>query len=163
MNTVKSIKIANYLFSGISLLGILSVSLLSLINPQSTMDLVNVTLDNTDAISSIRGIYGGLGLAIISALGYLYIKNINLVTRFLTLFWFSYAVSRLITLLVDGPLGDFGNQWIAIESGMFVTGLILVLMNRHYQPKEEMQILSRIDNLNIFDGLTTLKERVDRS
>jgi hypothetical protein len=163
MNTVKSIKIANYLFSGISLLGILSVSLLSLINPQSTMDLVNVTLDNTDAISSIRGIYGGLGLAIISALGYLYIKNINLVTGFLTLFWFSYAVSRLITLLVDGPLGDFGNQWIAIESGMFVTGLILVLMNRHYQPKEEMQILSRVDNLNIFDGLTTLKERVDRS
>lgn len=135
MNTVKSIKFANYLYTGISLLGILSVSLLSLVNPQSTMDLVNVNLNNTDAISSIRGIYGGLGMAIISGLTYLSIKNISQVTAFLTLFWFSYVVSRFITMLVDGPLGDFGKQWIIIEGVMFLGGSVLVLMNRNYLRK----------------------------
>lgn len=71
MTTQKAIKIGNNLFVGISILGLTSVSLLSLFNPQATMDLVRVSLTNNDAISSIRGIYGGVGLTIVISLGYL--------------------------------------------------------------------------------------------
>ncbi|MGD1847560.1 MAG: DUF4345 family protein, partial [Salibacteraceae bacterium] len=35
---------------------------------------------------------------------------------FLILFWGAYAISRLITLIADGPLGDFGSQWLLMES-----------------------------------------------
>ena len=125
-----TIRTSNILFVGISIFGLASVSILSLFDPQATMDLVRVKLDNTDAISSIRGIYGGVGMSIISGLTYLLITKIILAIRFLTLFWFSYAFSRLITILVDGPLGDFGNQWLSIESAFFVFGAILLLVNQ---------------------------------
>jgi hypothetical protein len=40
----------------------LSVGLMAFVSPQAVMDLVKVNLGNTDAISSIRGVYGGVGL-----------------------------------------------------------------------------------------------------
>lgn len=39
-------------------------------DPQAVMDLVLVKLDNTDAYSSIRGVYGGVGIAILGVLLY---------------------------------------------------------------------------------------------
>lgn len=128
-----TIRMLNVLYVGTSILGLASVSILSLIDPQSTMDLVNVKLDNTDAISSIRGIYGGVGISIISGLSYLLMTKIILAIRFLTMFWFSYASSRLITMVVDGPLGDFGNQWISIESAFGILGLILLIIDKRYR------------------------------
>ena len=125
-----TIRTSNILFVGISIIGLASVSILSLFDPQATMDLVRVKLDNTDAISSIRGIYGGVGMSIISGLTYLLITKIIMAIRFLTLFWFSYAVSRLITILVDGPLGEFGNQWLTIETALFVLGAVLLFANQ---------------------------------
>ena len=125
-----TIRTSNILFVGISIIGLASVSILSLFDPQATMDLVRIKLDNTDAISSIRGIYGGVGMSIISGLTYLLITKIILAIRFLTLFWFSYAFSRLITILVDGPLGEFGNQWLTIETAFFVLGAVLLFANQ---------------------------------
>lgn len=128
-----TIRMSTILYAGTSILGLASVSILSLIDPQSTMDLVDVKLDNTDAISSIRGIYGGVGISIISGLSYLLMTKIILAIRFLTMFWFSYASSRLITMVVDGPLGDFGNQWISIESAFGILGLILLIIDKRYR------------------------------
>jgi hypothetical protein len=87
-----------------------------MINPQGTMDLVQVSLPNNDAISSIRGIYGGVGLAITASLIYLLIKNSQLGLSFLAMFWGFYALSRVVTIFIDGSLGDFGTQWLTIES-----------------------------------------------
>ena len=128
-NTLVNVGIYSYI--GISLLGLASVSLLSLINPQSTMDLVHVKLENNDALSSIRGIYGGAGLAIIIGVIYLTINQIHLALRFITIFWGAYALSRLITIIVNGPLGDFGNNWIAIETALSIIGMTLIFFSRH--------------------------------
>lgn len=92
------------------------------------MKLVSTTLPNNDAISSIRGVYGGVGLVIAVTLIYLLRRNVKYGLIFLTLFWFSYALSRLITIAVDGPLGAFGTQWLTIESVLGVLGLVLVLL-----------------------------------
>lgn len=110
MKNTKTIKLMNAAFTGISLFGLASVSLMSIYDPQATMNLVGVQLNNTDALSSIRGVYGGVGFAIICSLSYLAFTQISLAIRFLTLFWGCYAISRLITILVDGPLGNFGTQ-----------------------------------------------------
>lgn len=100
-----------------------------MINPQNTMDLVNVSLDNNDAISSIRGIFGGVGITISASILLLFLKKKYLdILLFLTIFWGLYALSRLITILVDGKLGDFGNQWIVIESVLFIFGLSLFML-----------------------------------
>ena len=125
MKNSKIIRLSSKLFVGLSTLSLLYVSLLSIINPQATMDLVHVTLNNTDAISSIRGIYGGAGLAITIAIVWVFFKEPKWSLSFLALFWGGYAISRFITIMVDGNLGDFGNQWIVIES--LFCGIALLL------------------------------------
>jgi nitrate reductase gamma subunit len=130
MKYQKAVSITGSFYVGISILALVSVSLLSIINPQSTMDLVSVQLGNTDALSSIRGVYGGVGLSMVAGLIFLSFRRFNWALGFLTMFWGFYALSRLITILVDGPLGDFGNQWIVIESILFFLGLFLSVLSR---------------------------------
>ena len=133
MNVKKITKISSQFFIGFSIFSLGYVALLSLLSPQATMDLVSTTLPNTDAISSIRGIYGGVGLVITIQLIYLLIKDLNKGLIFLALFWGAYAVSRLITFMVDGPLGDFGLQWLGIESTFCVLAIILMSISKKFE------------------------------
>lgn len=128
----KNLKISSRIFIGFSAFSLGYVAILSLISPQSTMDLVATTLSNTDAISSIRGIYGGVGLVITIQLIYLLAKDYYKGLLFLALFWGAYAISRLITILLDGPLGDFGNQWIVIEAFFCSIAIILLVLSKKY-------------------------------
>jgi len=113
-----------------SILSLAYVSLMSLINPQATMDLISTSLDNTDAISSIRGIYGGVGLVITVSLIYLLTTDPFKALIFLACFWYAYAMFRLITIWVDGPLGDFGSQWLVIESSMSLIAVAFIFYLR---------------------------------
>lgn len=106
------------------------VALLAMFNPQSVMDLVGVTLPNTDSISSIRGIYGGVGITLVLLLFYLAFFEMSRGLVFLTIFWGSYAASRIITGLADGPLGEFGTTWLYIESFFCFVGIVLLIINR---------------------------------
>lgn len=124
------LKTVSRVYVGFSALALGSVALMALVNPQSVMDLAQVTLPNTDAYSSIRGVYGGVGLALVVLLIRLLFIHLTGALRFLTLFWGMYAVSRLITWAVDGPLGAFGTQWLVIELTLSVLGGLLVYLHR---------------------------------
>lgn len=115
MKNSKTTTIIGKVFIGLCMFSLGYVSILSLISPQATMDLVGTPLPNNDALSSIRGVYGGVGVSIVLLLGYLFKNNVSKGLQFLGIFWALYAVSRIITILVDGPLGDFGTQWLTIE------------------------------------------------
>lgn len=132
MHIQKTITVSSTIFIGLSIISIGYVSVLSLLNPQATMAMVNTSLNNTDAISSIRGIYGGVGMVITSCLIYLLLKDIKKGLTFLCLFWSAYAFSRIITLLIDGPLGDFGTQWLIIESAQGMLALTLLLLHKKH-------------------------------
>ena len=132
MNARKNLKISSQIYIGFSAFSLGYVALLSLFSPQSTMDLVSVVLPNNDAISSIRGIYGGIGLVITIQLIYLLFKDYYKGLSFLSLFWGAYAISRLITILSDGPLGNFGTQWIAIETIFSAIAIVLLLLSKKY-------------------------------
>lgn len=113
--------------------GILMVSIMAFINPQSVMDLVGVTLPNTDAYSSIRGVYGGAGLAIFTALLYLVFTNKQTGLLFVALICGLYALSRTVTIFVEGNLGEFGMQWLKIESIMCILALIIYSLHTKSQ------------------------------
>ena len=117
------------LFSALSLL---SVSVMAFVDPQSVMSLVNTTLTNTDAYSSIRGIYGGVGLTIVLCLLYLMRHNVMYALGFLTLLWGSYALSRTITIFAEGALGAFGTQWLITECVLCALALVLFMVNRKF-------------------------------
>lgn len=133
MKKEKLVRAAAVAFIVFSAFCLLMVSLMAFVNPQSVMDLVSVKLNNNDAYSSIRGIYGGVGLTIVISLLYLIRKNMRYALLFLTLLWGLYAASRLITILVEGPLGAFGNQWIVTES--VLCGIAVLLLESYKRVK----------------------------
>ncbi len=133
MKNYPILKFANYTFIGFCTLSLLYVSVLAFINPQLVMDLVAVELKNTDAYSSIRGIYGGVGLAVVIMLVYFMFKNQPLGLVFLGLIWSLYAISRLITIFVEGTLGNFGSQWLVTESTLAILSLILLYLNKKFK------------------------------
>lgn len=133
MNKNRIINIVSAVFILFSAFSLLMVSLMAMANPQSVMDLVQVQLPNTDAYSSIRGIYGGVGLVIITQLIYLLIKDRKKALAFLSLFWGAYAISRLITIAAEGSLGAFGSQWLMIESVFCVLSVVLYTLYRKPQ------------------------------
>lgn len=123
-------QILSQAFIILSALSIMSVSIMAFDNPQSVMDLVQVTLPNNDAFSSIRGVYGGAGFAIVISLLYSFRKHTENALAFLILLWGFYALSRMITIFKDGPLGDFGNLWIKTESVLFIISCVLFFWNK---------------------------------
>ncbi len=128
MKNLSFISITSKRYILFSLLSLASVSFMAFHAPQSVMDLVNVQLKNTDAYSSIKGIYGGAGLTICISLIFLYKNNIELALIFSMLLWGLYALSRTTTIFMEGPLGTFGNQWIEIV--LFTIGLLLLVLNK---------------------------------
>jgi hypothetical protein len=108
----------------------LSVSLMAVVDPQSVMDLVRVQLGNPDALSSIRGIYGGVGFALVVSLVFLSIKEIERGIILLSMIWGLYAGSRILTDLMEGPLGKFGRQWLWTEGVLFLVGIFLLYFMR---------------------------------
>ncbi len=130
MKKEKLVRVAIIAFIVFSAFCLLIVSLMAFLNPQSVMDLVSVKLNNTDAYSSIRGIYGGVGLTMVISLLYLIKNHKKEALIFLTLLWGLYAISRLITIFVEGPLGDFGNQWIVTETILCAMAIVLLRFNK---------------------------------
>jgi hypothetical protein len=132
MKTKKIVMIASRGFIFLSALSFLYVSMMAFVNPQAVMDLVHVDLGlhNTDAFSSIRGVYGGVGLALVVTLVYLAVRNPKQGLVFLMLIWGLYAFSRILTIGIDGPLGAFGSQWLSTELFFFGIATLLRIAGR---------------------------------
>ncbi|MGV3601366.1 MAG: DUF4345 domain-containing protein [Dyadobacter fermentans] len=126
MNTQLIISKVAQGFILVSALALFTVSVMAFSDPQSVMDLVGVKLNNADAFSSIRGAYGGVGLTLFISLLYLMLRNIKGGLAFLSLLWGSYALSRIVTIFSEGTLGAFGQQWLMIESGLFLMAVLLL-------------------------------------
>lgn len=117
MQRFNLIRLTSYVWMMLSVVALAWVTLQALYSPQSVMDLVHVSLNqNTDAISSIRGVYGGVGVTLLVWLCYGLVKSPKLVLSFLALFWGMYALSRIITIFQEGALGSFGTQWLYVET-----------------------------------------------
>ena len=136
MMTTKAIHLsASKGFILLSAISLAYVAVMAIINPQAVMDLVGVKLPNNDSISSIRGIYGGVGITLVVMLCYLaFFQTTNGLT-FLTIFWGSYAFSRIVTQVVEGPLGDFGTTWLFIESCFCLIGVLLLIFGKKLNSK----------------------------
>jgi len=103
---------------------------MAMASPQAVMDLVGVQLPNTDAFSSIRGVYGGVGLTLFISVLYLLRHNPRQGLLFLCLLWGFYALSRIITIYIEGALGAFGTQWLLIEGAFFCIAAALLYLSK---------------------------------
>jgi len=129
MNKISLLNIFSKGYIILSALSLLSVSIMAFNDPQAVMNLVNIKLNNTDAYSSIRGVYGGVGFTLCVFLMYSLRKYTSFALSFLAVLWSSYALSRTITIFAEGPLGDFGTQWLIAESILSVIAFLLFGLN----------------------------------
>lgn len=120
----------------LSALSMLYVSAMAFVSPQAVMDLVHVQLGNTDAYSSIRGVYGGVGLTLAVTIVYMLARDVRKGLVFLCMLWGFYALSRIITIYTEGALGAFGSQWLKTESMFFLMALVLAIA---YKPVPQSQ------------------------
>lgn len=127
MNRSKLLRWTSFVLIGLTATGILMVALMAFANPQSVMDLVQVKLPNNDAYSSIRGSYGGAGLTIFIWLVFLAIRNPLQGLAFVSLFCGLYALSRVLTIILEGSLGAFGRQWLFVEATLSALALLTLL------------------------------------
>lgn len=127
-----------YIF--ISGLSLLSVSMMAMVSPQAVMDLVQVELTNTDAYSSI----GGVGLTIFISLIYLIKNHLSQALALLALLWGFYALSRIMTIFIEGELGSFGNLWLYIES------ILCILAIGLYTAITKSPISKKITPISVF-------------
>lgn len=125
MKSNKALRILSRIYIIFSAVSLLYVSLMAFASPQAVMDLVQVKLPNPDSFSSIRGVYGGVGLTIVVMLLRWAFRDERQGLFFLMMLWGFYALSRLMTLGMEGPLGAFGRQWLMTESFLFIAGSIL--------------------------------------
>ncbi|ANH82080.1 hypothetical protein A8C56_14850 [Niabella ginsenosidivorans] len=127
----KSVTIISCICIGIFSLSVLYISILAWANPGAVMKFVEVELNNNDALSSIRGVYGGVGFFLIGVALIISIRNLQHGLLFFTAFWLMYAVCRLLTIYIDGPLGAFGNTWLKIELTFGLLSWVLYLLRRY--------------------------------
>ncbi|PUZ27688.1 protein of unknown function [Chitinophaga costaii] len=127
----KSVTIISYICIGLFLSSLLYISILAWANPETVMAFVEVELNNNDAKSSIRGVYGGVGFFLVGLALIISIRNLQHGLLFFTAFWLMYAVSRILTTIVDGPLEAFGNTWLKIELSFGLLSLTLYLLRRY--------------------------------
>jgi len=129
------IRVSSQVFIGISALAFLSVGLMAFWSPQAVMDLVQVKLTNNDAFSSIRGVYGGVGLTLAISLVYLMRTDAPKALLFLAFIWGFYMFSRVTTIFVEGELGGFGTQWLVIEFFFCMVAVGLISLQPRLQLK----------------------------
>ncbi|WP_109697872.1 DUF4345 domain-containing protein [Chitinophaga deserti] len=127
MKQQKTLLILSRIYIFFSAASLLYVSIMAFFSPQAVMDLVQVKLPNPDSFSSIRGVYGGVGLTIVIMLVRWALRDQKQGLVFLTMLWGFYALSRLMTLGIEGPLGAFGQQWLMTETILFAFGTVLLL------------------------------------
>lgn len=130
MKNSRIIDLATWAIVAISALGTLSVSLMALFDPKGVMALVYTPLDNTDAYSSVRGVFGGVGITLAAIMVWVFRRDRTAAMGFISLFWGCYAFCRALTIAVDGPLGAFGNQWIGIETTLALCALVVYGLRR---------------------------------
>lgn len=144
---MKSTKVINALsvaLIGISAFCMFMVSMMAFKDPQAVMDLVQVHLPNNDAYSSIRGVYGGVGMTLCIYFIYLAIKNQTQGLVFISLLWGFYAFSRIVTSLVEGPLGAFGQNWLRIELALCLASLCVLVLKLNADRKAVVKGLQAV-------------------
>ena len=57
-------------------------------------------------------------------------RHLDYALGFLTMLWGFYALSRLLTAALDGPLGAFGTQWLRTETTLALLAAALLLWRR---------------------------------
>lgn len=125
----KTVMIVGYVFVAFSVLSLVWASCLAWIAPKAVMALVHVELNNNDALSSIRGVYGGVGFSLVALIIVMAIKDLQKSLLFLGIFWLLYAISRVITIIVDGPLANFGNTWLKTELFFGILAWVIYCFN----------------------------------
>ncbi|HWJ29652.1 MAG TPA: DUF4345 family protein [Flavisolibacter sp.] len=138
MKQIRIINISTILLVSFSATAILMASIMIFFHHQRVMNVLKVNLPGAYTRSFMLALYGIVGLAAGLSMIYIFIKNQRKGLSFLTLLWGFYAASRLMTILFNGSLNDFG-RWLFIDSMLFMVSVVLLLMQPERKSATDLQ------------------------
>lgn len=89
--------------------------------PSELLAVVGIPLDNPSALSSIRGIYGGLHIAFGAMMLWSLLKNPSVALLFVVIYTGGFTLGRWTAFALDGQPNAFVTTWMFVEP---VCGLV---------------------------------------
>jgi len=113
-------------FLGIMGLAFCKVGIEALIDPQTVLQQVGITLDNPSAMSSMRAVYGGMHLFFGLLCFWSAMKEPASALRLVALYTSGFVIGRTISLVIDGAPNPFVFTWLGTEAFSLVASLVLL-------------------------------------
>ena len=114
-------------------LAFLNTAIQAIVNPQATMDFVEVVLGNVSAKSSIRSFYGGVNLAFAIFMIYGAFKDQKTALTISALYCSGFAFGRFYSLAAEGMPSSFVITWMVLET--FLAALSWYLLSQKKKPE----------------------------
>lgn len=115
-------------FLGMMALAFCKVGIETLINPQSVLDAVGISLNNPSAFSSMRAVYGGMHLAFGLFCAYGIFKDLQTPLILILLYTAGFTIGRLSGIAAEGMPNNFVVTWLFTEIASGLLALILLLL-----------------------------------
>ena len=127
-------------FLGIMGLAFCKVGIEALIDPQTVLQQVGITLDNPSAMSSMRAVYGGMHLFFGLLCFWSAMKEPASALRLVALYTSGFVIGRAISLVIDGTPNPFVFTWLGTEAFSLVASVVLLSLLR--QPVRKTSAVS---------------------
>ena len=123
MKTVKIITFTSRIFILIAALYMLSIGILAIFSPLSIIDFVHINMLKHGSFFAISGVYGAGSLLIFILLMYFMASNPDNGLLTLLIYCGIYASIRVMTLFLEGVIGEKESQWLILEFFLFLVSL----------------------------------------
>jgi hypothetical protein len=123
---MKIIKLSTRIFLGLMALAFCKVGIEALVNPVPVLANVQIELLNTNALSSMRAVYGGMHFVFGLFCLYGIFKNPASALGLIVLYTAGFVLGRLTGIIVDGTPDEFVTSWLATETvSLLIAGFLL--------------------------------------
>ena len=119
-------------FLGLMGLAFCKVGIEALMDPETVLTQVGITLDNPSALSSMRALYGGMHLVFGLFCIWGIFKNPESPLLLVLLYTIGFTVGRVSGIIVDGVPNEFVITWLITEiiSGVLAATALILLKRK---------------------------------
>ena len=140
MKLIMMTKRIGQVFLGIMGLAFIKVGIQAMLDPQSVLQQVGITLDNPSALSSMRAVYGGMHLAFGGLCFWSAATRLEPALRLVVLYTAGFVAGRLCSVIMDGVPNSFVLTWLGTEAFSLAASLVLLRLlkqpHRHPLPPQ---------------------------
>ena len=115
------------IFLGLIALAFLKVGIETMVDPRAVLANVDISLETSSALSSMRAVYGGMHFVFGALCVYTIFKNVISGLGLVALYTLGFAIGRISGIILDGTPNQFVVTWLITEIAAFAIAVFLLL------------------------------------